>query len=119
MATKNMPVRVDDLDGTILYDDGRSVALSFDGQSVELDLSAQNYNALRDMLSPYLKKSGNGRRRTAPATPAAQAAPQRTTRRDLTAIREWATKNGYKVSARGRIPYSVMDAYARTHVAAG
>lgn len=128
MSVKQMPVRVDDLDGTVLYDEGRQTTIILDGEKAELDLSMKNYNQLKELLAPYFKAGAGGS--SARRTVAAQktndnnnggttSAPSRsTTRNDLTAIREWATRNGYKVSARGRIPYSVMDAYARSHVAA-
>ena len=32
-------------------------------------------------------------------------------KRDLGAIREWAAKNGFEVSARGRMASTVIDAY--------
>lgn len=111
MATRQMAVRVDDLDGTVLHEDGRTVKLSLDDKTVELDLSLKNYNTLTEVLEPYLKATGqrNGRRTVA------QAPAQRTNKEGLKKIREWASKNGYTISARGRIPYSVMDAYAKSH----
>lgn len=122
MATQNMPVRVDDLDGTVLYDEGRTTTIILDGEKVELDLSMKNYDNLKEMLAPYFKAGLGGRqtngRRTTVAASSTTASQPRTTRRDLTKIREWAARNGYKVSARGRIPYNVMDAYARSHVSA-
>jgi hypothetical protein len=41
----------------------------------------------------------------------AAAAPSRANRDQNQAIREWANKNGYEVSERGRIPASVVDAF--------
>lgn len=34
---------------------------------------------------------------------------------ELAKIREWANKNGYEVSGRGRIAHSVRDAYSAAH----
>jgi hypothetical protein len=39
------------------------------------------------------------------------AAPTRANRDQNQAIREWATKNGYEVSERGRIPASIVEAF--------
>jgi hypothetical protein len=36
-------------------------------------------------------------------------------RDQVQAIRDWATQNGYAVSARGRIPKSIQDAFAAAH----
>jgi len=37
--------------------------------------------------------------------------PARSKREDTTAIRDWAREHGHKVSDRGRIPKSVLEAY--------
>jgi hypothetical protein len=34
---------------------------------------------------------------------------------DTKAVREWAGKNGYQLSARGRIPGNVIEAYQAAH----
>ncbi|GAB1688600.1 hypothetical protein KRM28CT15_04030 [Krasilnikovia sp. M28-CT-15] len=39
------------------------------------------------------------------------AAPARSSRDQNQAIREWAAKNGYEVSERGRIPSAVVEAF--------
>jgi hypothetical protein len=41
----------------------------------------------------------------------AAAAPSRSNREQNQAIREWAVKNGFEVSERGRIPASVVEAF--------
>jgi hypothetical protein len=41
----------------------------------------------------------------------AAAAPSRANRDQNQAIREWATKNGYEVSERGRIPAAIVEAF--------
>jgi hypothetical protein len=39
-----------------------------------------------------------------------------TTRREqLKDIRKWATKHGFKIAAKGRIPQPVMEAYEKAH----
>lgn len=124
MSTKQIEVRVDDMDGTVLMDEGQHAKIVLDGEVAELDLTQENYNALRETLAPYFR-AAHGTFATAPKSTSRRTVSQagnsqntRTTREGLKAIRDWATKNGYKVSERGRIPYSVMDAYAKTHVSA-
>jgi hypothetical protein len=36
-------------------------------------------------------------------------------RDQVQAVRDWARQNGYTVSARGRIPKSIQDAFAAAH----
>jgi hypothetical protein len=51
------------------------------------------------------RASGNGR------IAVRAAKPVRANRDQNQAIREWATKNGYEVSERGRIPGSIVEAF--------
>jgi hypothetical protein len=39
----------------------------------------------------------------------------RSSREQNQAVREWAAKNGYEVSERGRIPASVVEAFDKAH----
>ena len=75
--------------------------------------AALDRGKLRKALDPYLavaakvgRTGTNGR-----ITSRAVAAPSRSNRDQNQAIREWATKNGYEVSERGRIPASVVEAF--------
>jgi nucleoid-associated protein Lsr2 len=43
------------------------------------------------------------------------AKPVRSGREETHAIREWARQNGHKVSERGRIPKSILEAYQAAH----
>jgi hypothetical protein len=38
-----------------------------------------------------------------------------TRREELRDIRRWASKHGFKIAAKGRIPQPVMDAYDKAH----
>ena len=40
---------------------------------------------------------------------------RRTGQQDYSGVREWAKQNGYKVSERGRVPASVLEAYEAAH----
>ena len=106
MARQIITVLTDDLDGG---DADRTIEFGFDGVTYTIDLSEKNATKLRKALDPYLAvatKAGrtNGRRSTAPVSRA-------TNRETNQAIREWAVKNGWEVSERGRIPASVVEAY--------
>jgi hypothetical protein len=105
---------VDDLTNEVIEDgDGESVRFSIDGLNYMIDLTAENARLLRGAFKPYQEAArragGNdvatGRKKSAPAGP----------KKDLDKIREWANANGYKVSTRGRIAGSVVDAYEAAH----
>ncbi|QIN94083.1 nucloid associated Lsr2-like [Streptomyces phage Wakanda] len=66
----------------------------------------------------YLKWAANIRQpRQQAEEPSSTSAPtDLATRRDqLKDIRQWATKHGFKIAAKGRIPQPVMEAYERAH----
>ena len=105
MGTRTTVTTFDDLDGST--DDVKTISLSFDGTSVQLDLGEANYDKLAKAVQPYLKAGRKtarpgGRRRTEQARP---------TGTDTAAIREWAAKTGIAVSPRGRISASVREQF--------
>jgi hypothetical protein len=109
MAKQVITVLTDDLDGG---DADRTIEFGLDGVNFTIDLSEKNAGKLRKALDPYLtvasrvgRTGGNGRI----ASRAGQ--PARANRDQNQAIREWAGKNGYEVSERGRIPSSVVEAF--------
>jgi len=111
MAKKVITLLTDDLDGS---EADRTVEFGIDGVTYTIDLSEKNVGKLRKALSPYIDAGsrvgrssdsrGRGRRRNG-------TTPARSSRDQNRAIREWAVKNGYNVSERGRIPASVIAAY--------
>jgi hypothetical protein len=110
MAQQTTVRFVDDLDGS---DASGTFDFSLDGRSYQIDLSDENAVKLRDALAPYVgaaRKTG-GRGRAPRQTVIAQKST-RSSREETTAIREWARENGHAVSDRGRIPKSVIEAYA-------
>jgi hypothetical protein len=108
MAKQVITVLTDDLDGG---EADRTVEFALDGISYSIDLSEKNAGKLRGTLDPYISagtrvgRNGNGRRADASASAG-------TGRDQNRAIREWASKNGYDISERGRIPTTVVRAYA-------
>ncbi len=61
----------------------------------------------------------SGRSRTARAStssrPSRGGGRKRSSRVSPSEVRNWAVNNGFEVSARGRIPASVLSAYANAH----
>ncbi len=103
MATKVTVALEDDLDGGPAEE---TVRFGLGGTDYEIDLSKKNARAFRRQLAPYLehaRKAGRGRRRRP-----VRAAASRQRGGD---IRAWAKDQGIAVSARGRIPASVIQQY--------
>jgi hypothetical protein len=116
MAKQIVTLLTDDLDGS---EADRTVEFGLDGVNYTIDLSEKNAGKLRKALEPYISAGirvgrGGGDRRSA-ARVRVPAAGGRTSREQNQAIREWAAKNGYEVSERGRIPTSVVEAFEQAH----
>src|SRR6266516_1921704 len=103
MAQKMTVELQDDLDGGPAAE---TVRFGVDGAEYEIDLSKKNAAAFRRKLAPFLdhaRKAGRGQRRRPARTVAS---------RDRSgSIRAWAKQAGIAVSARGRIPASVVEQY--------
>jgi hypothetical protein len=113
MARKIVHQLVDDLDGTVLEPgEGETVLFALDGKSYEIDLTADNAQSLRDAFAPFISA---GRRMSSGSSGSSGTAPARGRRRggqtDFGPIREWAKKNGFTVSERGRVPAAIIEAY--------
>jgi hypothetical protein len=103
MAQKVTVALEDDLDGGPADE---TVRFGIGGVEYEIDLSKKNAAAFRRKLAPYIehaRKAGRGQRRRLGRTWA---------NRDRSgSIRAWAKQAGLAVSARGRIPASVVEQY--------
>ncbi len=110
MAKQVITVLTDDLDGA---DADRTIEFGLDGVNYTIDLSEKNAGKLRKALDPYLAAASRVGRTSANGRIGARgpAVPSRTNRDQNQAIREWASKNGYEVSERGRIPAAIVDAF--------
>jgi hypothetical protein len=109
MAKQVITLLTDDLDGS---EADRTVQFGLDGATYTIDLSEKNAGKLRKALDRYVNAgtrvghgSIDGQRR------GGRGGPTRSERDQNKSIREWAAKNGYDVSDRGRIPASVVEAY--------
>jgi hypothetical protein len=109
MAKRVHVVLEDDISGGTADE---TVSFGLDGSSYEIDLTTTNAEKLRNALSQYVahgRKVGSGRTRRSGGGSA------RTDREQLQAIREWARRNGYEVSDRGRISGKVVEAFNAAH----
>jgi hypothetical protein len=111
MAKKVTVTLVDDFDGEGAADE--TVEFSIDGVSYEIDLSAKNAKKLRDDLKQWIEAGRRigGRRRGRPGVPVGRNGRAAIDREQSAAIREWARRNGHKVSTRGRIPADIIEAF--------
>jgi Lsr2 len=111
MAQKVTVTLVDDLDGSQAEE---TVEFGLDGASYTIDLSGNNAGRLREALEEYVGHARRAGGRKRPVGPKVAGRAPRTASADREqnqAIRDWARKQGMKVSDRGRIPAEVLDAY--------
>lgn len=112
MAKKVTVTLIDDVDGEAAADE--TVEFGIDGVSYEIDLSAANAAKLRGELEIWVSSARklSGRRRVKSSVASASSKSRVAVDREQSAaIRDWARRNGHKVSARGRISADITDAY--------
>lgn len=116
MAQKVQVLLTDDLDGTEAEE---TMEFALDGVSYEIDLSADNAEALRSAVQAYVEAArrtgGRLKRRVAlpraTPTPAATNGTSHPTASSQT-IRAWAASQpGIELKDRGRIPAAVIEAF--------
>ncbi|WP_194421863.1 histone-like nucleoid-structuring protein Lsr2 [Microbacterium abyssi] len=113
MARRIVHQLVDDIDGTILgIGEGETVHFSLNSTAYEIDLTTENADAFRKALEPYI---AGARRASASPGRSASSRKRSAASPETAAIREWANENGHKVSERGRIPATVIEAYRAAH----
>jgi tRNA threonylcarbamoyladenosine modification (KEOPS) complex Pcc1 subunit len=112
MAKQVVTVLTDDLDGG---NADSTVEFGLDGVTYTIDVSDKNASKLRKALDSYLAVATRAARSPGQSHTANRrsfAAPAgRVGKEQNQAIREWATKNGFEVSERGRIPSAVVEAF--------
>jgi hypothetical protein len=109
MAKQTITQLVDDLDGTVLDEDGTTVSFSVDGTDYEIDLGQEHAAELREAFAPYIaagRKAAVGRRGPAPR-PLSKAATSGDAA-ERSEARAWLRDNGHKVGVRGRISAELM-----------
>jgi hypothetical protein len=111
VAQKTIVKTYDDLDGSEIDADGKSITFSIDGSTYEIDLSSKNVEKMREAFAVYTEKarkvSGRGGRGSGKA---AEPAPL-----DTRAVRAWAEEQGMEVSARGRLSSDLIEQYRAAH----
>ena len=103
MAQRTQILYVDDIDGS---DAEGTVRFGLDGTEYEIDLNAENAQALRDAVARYVKAArrvGGAARRPTRSGRRASASGLNTTE-----VREWAKAQGIEVKDRGRIPAELV-----------
>ncbi|KAA2262320.1 Lsr2 family protein [Solihabitans fulvus] len=111
MAQKVTVTLVDDLDGSQAVE---TVEFGLDGVAYQIDLSDDNAGKLRGALADFVanaRRAGGRKRGAGRPVAGAKARPASADREQNQAIRDWARKQGMKVSDRGRIPAEVLEAY--------
>ncbi|MQY25270.1 MULTISPECIES: Lsr2 family protein [Nocardia] len=111
MAKKVTVTLIDDYDGKSKADE--TVQFSIDGVAYEIDLSTLNAGKLRGSLEPWTEKARKVGRLKVGGGPAPRKSGA--DREQTVAIREWAKKHGYNVSARGRISSEIVAAYHKAN----
>lgn len=103
MAQHTKVVLTDDVDGGTATE---TVRFGLDGTEYEIDLSAQNARALRDVLSTH---AGSGRR--IGSLGSTQTFTRVVTEHDPAALRAWARNRDIELPARGKIPDEIVAQY--------
>ncbi|MFE3281421.1 Lsr2 family protein [Nocardia sp. NPDC059239] len=107
MARKVVVELVDDYDGKSAAEE--TVFFAVDGVAYEIDLSKLNAANMRGMFEQWTKHARKMGRASRNVT-ASKTRPA-VDREQTQAIRNWARKNGFEVSSRGRVSAEILDAY--------
>ncbi len=110
---------IDDLDGKPIDAGlGHQVTFSYQGADYRIDLRPTNADKMEAVFAPYIKVaekvSSAGKSRAETSTAIKMSGSGRSAEQ-LKAIRDWAGKNGFVVSLRGRIKADVIEAFDTAH----
>ena len=116
MAERIVRQLIDDLDGSEISEGGgERVEFALRGVAYQIDLSSANAARLDKALKPFVAAAMKVRN-TRPSRGAKYTIGNGpASKEQLTAIREWARKNGHQVSDRGRIKAEVVEAFEAAH----
>lgn len=87
-----------------------TVHFGVDGRAYEIDLNAKHADRFRRQLAPFLERARLARSRGLRTTTRTAAGREQSRQ-----IREWAQHQGLSVTARGRLPASVIEQYRMAH----
>ncbi|MFK0295453.1 Lsr2 family protein [Streptomyces sp. NPDC090442] len=113
MAQKIVTIYTDDLTGEE-SSEATTHVLALDGVEYEIDLAPDSYDQLLEAVAPFTK-AGRRTRKTGKAGKPRKTSATTGGREDSAAIRAWAQEAGYEISARGRVPADVREAYDKAH----
>ncbi len=124
MAKRETVVFTCDLHEGEVTEGVETVTFGLDGASYDVDACEEHQAELRDAFAPYVgaarkasgaSTSGGGGRRSSRTTSRSSGGGGASDREQVQAVREWARENGHKVSERGRLSASVLEAYRAAH----
>jgi hypothetical protein len=99
-----------------------TVRFGNDGNTYEIEMCQQHLDEYHNWMEEYIAAArrvggtGGGRARAAsPKAAKARRSPAGKSHEDVGQIRQWARENGFEVSARGRIPATVREAFEVAH----
>lgn len=113
MASRTYQVITSDLSGE---DGAETYSFTWNGVPLQIDLTDVEGKEFEELMAPYVASARHER-----------GVPNNPTRRsraksgvvggeyDTSAVRAWATENGFEVAPRGRIPSRVVEAYLQAH----
>ena len=108
MATKQITILVDDLDGS---EADETVNFALDGNSYEIDLNSSHAEELRSILRRYVEagRKEASRARTSRRLTRGNVAPT------TAQVRAWAQAQGLSVNNRGRVGAEILAQYEAAH----
>lgn len=112
---------IDDLTGDELTEDQvHTVSFGWSGTQYEIDLSKAGADKLEKFIKPYVEAgrrvgATRGRPRGSSSSSSRANTGSGRGKEELQTIREWAVKNGYEVSPRGRIKAEILEAFDAAH----
>lgn len=114
MAGRIVRQLIDNIDKTEIPEGkGERIEFSLRGPSYRIDLNDTNVAKLEKALAPYIESAtkvgrATGRRHRTKKVSRTTSPPRG---EEIAQIRKWAATHGHKVSARGRMPAAVVEAY--------
>jgi len=109
MAKKIIEQYVSDLSGAEMPKGSSSLRFAFDGKSYEIDLTSDERTAFEHAVAKYIAVARPTSFRGGRSSRSSSGGP------DPKVVRAWAKDNGHEVPSRGRIPSTILEAYAAAH----
>ena len=98
-------LHVDEVEGE------ETIVFGLDGSSYEIDLCPEHADDLRESFAAFVGAARRAGRTAAPTKRTGRVSRAADSGVDVPAVREWARKNGFEVSERGRLSATIVEAY--------